>query len=142
VEFLDGTERARRVFQTGDAFVARIHYQAHQPLHKPAFGVAIYRDDGAHVNGSNSVVDGYQVSAINGHGQIDYAIDFLPLLPGRYEFTAAIYDYSSTHPYDHRHRAFTFEVQAGPISGREGIVHIPSVWRLRHDASVSHRCPF
>jgi len=125
----DGSEQ--RVFRTGEPFVARICYQARQPVERPTFGVAIYRDDDTHVNGPNSVIDDYHIPAIEGHGQMDYSIEALPLLPGHYEFTAAIYDYSSTHPYDHRHRAFTFEVQPGPMGTREGIVHIPSTWEHR-----------
>ena len=97
-------------------------------MERPTFGVAIYRDDDTHVNGPNSVIDDYHIPAIEGGGQMDYIIEALPLVPGHYEFTAAIYDHSSTHPYDHRHRAFTFEVQPGPMGPREGIVHIPSTW--------------
>jgi ABC-type polysaccharide/polyol phosphate transport system ATPase subunit len=125
----DGNEQ--HVFRTGERFVARIHYQARQRVERPTFGVAIYRDDGAHVNGPNSVSDDYHIPAIEGHGQMDYIVEALPLLPGHYEFTAAIYDHSSTHPFDHRHRAFTFEVQPGPMGPREGIVHIPGTWEHR-----------
>jgi ABC-type polysaccharide/polyol phosphate transport system ATPase subunit len=125
----DGSEQ--RVFRTGEPFVARIRYQARQRVERPTFGVAIYRDDDTHVNGPNSVIDDCHIPAIEGHGQMDYGVEALPLLPGHYEFTAAIYDHSSTHPYDHRHRAFTFEVQPGPMGSREGIVHIPSTWEHR-----------
>jgi ABC-type polysaccharide/polyol phosphate transport system ATPase subunit len=125
----DGEER--HVFCTGEPFVARIHYRASQQIERPTFGVAIYRDDGAHVNGPNSVSDGYHISAIEGAGEVDYTIEALPLTPGRYEFTAAIYDHSSTHPYDHRHRAFVFEVQPGAVGERGGVVHIPNMWEHR-----------
>jgi ABC-type polysaccharide/polyol phosphate transport system ATPase subunit len=128
VIFLGRDGEKQRVFCTGEPFVARICYQAHKRVERPTFGVAIYRDDDAHVTGPNSVADGYHIPAIEGVGHMDYVVEALPLLPGRYEFTAAIYDYSSTHPYDHRHRAFTFEVQPGPMGAREGILHIPSVW--------------
>jgi energy-coupling factor transporter ATP-binding protein EcfA2 len=131
VTFLGGDGKQRRVFRTGEPFVARIDYRAREWVERPTFGVAIYRDDDAHVNGPNSVADGYAIDAIEGAGHMDYVIDVLPLLPGRYEFTAAIYDHSSTHPYDHRHRAFTFEVQPGPMGAREGLVHIPSDWKHR-----------
>jgi lipopolysaccharide transport system ATP-binding protein len=131
VIFLGKDGRKRRVFRTGDRFVARVVYESRERVERPTFGVAIYRDDGAHVSGPNSVADGYEIPAIDQMGEMDYVIDALPLLPGRYEFTAAIYDQSSTHPYDHRHRAFTFEVQAGPKGAREGIVDIASKWEHR-----------
>jgi len=128
LEFQDGAGRPRRAYQTGDSFVARIHYQANQPVHKPAFGIAIYRDDGTHVNGPNTVQSGFDIDVIDGVGTVDYMIESLPLLPGRYEFTVAIYDHHSIHPYDHQHRAYTFEVEAGATWEGEGLVHVPCRW--------------
>ena len=128
VVFLGADQEEQLVFRTGDRFVARIHYQALERVEQPTFGVAIYRDDGVHINGPNSFIDGCVLTEIQGTGYMDYIIETLPLTPGRYEFTAAIYDHTSTHPYDHRHRAFTFEVQAGALGAREGVVHIPSQW--------------
>jgi len=133
VEFRDETGRVRRVFQTGDVFVARIRYRAREPVHRPAFGVAIYREDGTHVTGPNTVQSGCEIDVIDGEGTVDYVIESLPLLPGRYEFTAAIYDYHSVHPYDHQHRGFTFEVQAGVVAEKEGVVQIPCRWEHHHD---------
>ena len=138
-----GTEGVeQRVFRTGERFVARINYQVVNRVERPAFGVAIHRDDGAHVNGPNSVADGYDLAAIEGHGCMDYVIESLPLQPGRYEFTSAIYDHSSTHPYDHRHRAFTFEVHAGASGACEGLVDIPGRWEHKtRDGCQSLSCP-
>jgi ABC-type polysaccharide/polyol phosphate transport system ATPase subunit len=133
VVFLGAEGEERQVFRTGECFVARIYYRARERVERPAFGTAIYRDDGAHVIGSNSCAEEYHINAIKGRGQVDYAIEALPLLPGRYEFTAAIYDHNSSHPYDHRHRAFAFEVQAGRSPALEGLVHIPGGWK--HEAS-------
>lgn len=131
VEFRDGTGHLRHVFRTGDVFVARIRYQAHRPIHRPAFGIAIYRDDGIHVTGPNTVQSGQEIEVIDGEGTVDYMIESLPLLPGRYELTAAIYDHNSIHPYDHQHRAYIFEVQVGAKLEKEGLVHIPCQWEHR-----------
>lgn len=131
VEFLDAAERPTEAFRTGLPFVARIHYRAHVAIPAPAFGVAIYRSDGTHVTGPNSALSGHPIETIEGEGSMDYRIEALPLLPGRYEFTAAIYDQHSVHPYDHQHRAYTFEVWPGSILEKEGIVHIPCRWEHR-----------
>jgi ABC-2 type transport system ATP-binding protein/lipopolysaccharide transport system ATP-binding protein len=131
VKFVGEGGDERQVFRTGESFVARISYQAFERVERPTFGVAIYRDDGTHVNGPNSVLDGFFLDEIMGQGRMDYVVPSLPLTPGRYEFTAAIYDHSSAHPYDHRHRAFSFEVQPGSVGAREGIVHIPGSWEHR-----------
>lgn len=133
VEFRDGAGKSCRVFRTGEPFVARIYYRAHQPVRKPAFGVAIYREDGTHVNGPNTAQSGFGIDVIDGEGAVDYVVDALPLLSGRYEFTAAIYDYHSVHPYDHRHRAYTFEVQPDATMEKEGVVHIACRWEHHRD---------
>ena len=130
VEFLDALGSACRVFQTGNTFRVRMHYRAFAPVRQPTFGIAIHRDDGVHVNGPNTTQAGHEIDVIDGEGVVDYIVDALPLLPGRYEFTAAIYDRHSVHPYDHQHRAFTFEVQAGDPEA-EGLVRIPCRWESR-----------
>ena len=132
VEFHDGTGNVHRIFGTGLPLVARIHYLAHRRIERPAFGVAIYREDGTQVNGPNTVQSGFEIDAIEGPGFVDYWIAALPLLAGRYEFTAAIYDHSSTYPYDHHHRAYTFEVQPDVTLEKEGVVHIDCHWEHHH----------
>lgn len=133
VEFRDAAYQSSRAFQMGDTFIARIHYRAHRPVHRPAFGVAVYREDGAHITGPNTVQSGCGIDVIDGEGAVDYVVESLPLLPGRYEFTAAIYDCNSIHPYDHQHRAYHFEVQSGTGVEEEGLVHIPCRWEHQSD---------
>lgn len=128
VEFCNGEGQLTQVFRTGETFIARIHYHALQPVYKPAFGVAIHREDGVHINGPNTALSGYEIDVIEGKGVVEYVVDQLPLLPGRYEFTAAIYDFHSIHPYDHHHRAYPFEVQPGTLPVKEGLVYIPCRW--------------
>jgi hypothetical protein len=129
VRFYDAQGQERGVFTTGEPFTARIYYHASQRIEWPAFGVAIYRDDGTHINGPNTTTSGYDIPYIEGDGVVEYTIPNLPLLAGTYEFTAAIYDYYSRHPYDHQHRMYTFRVQQGRLKEREGTIYIPSTWR-------------
>jgi lipopolysaccharide transport system ATP-binding protein len=98
VEFLDEKGDPRRTLRTSEAVVARIRYRAYKKLDRPTFGVAIYRSDGVHINGPNTRLSGYDIDHIEGEGFIDYRVDALPLLPGIYQFSAAIYDYESIHP--------------------------------------------
>jgi ABC-type polysaccharide/polyol phosphate transport system ATPase subunit len=129
VEFLDADGQPRDLFTTGQTLVARIHYMAHQRVERPAFGVAIYGPDGEHLTGPNTALSRFEIPAIEGKGYVDYVVDVLPLMRGRYEFTAAIYDYASTHPYDHQHRLFTFTVATGTQPPAEGLAWIPCRWR-------------
>lgn len=131
VQFLDDRLVPTDSFRTGEKFTARIWYRSSRRITRPSFGIAIHRVDGTHITGPNTAVTHYDVPDIDGRGSIDYVVDDLPLLRGRYEFSAAIYDNYSVHPYDHRHRQFTFTVQQGDYQETEGVVRIPCHWSHR-----------
>ncbi len=128
VEFLNGDGAPTAAFHTGDTLIARIWYSAEREILHPSFGVAIYRDDGTHVTGPNTAAAGYDIERIAGGGYVDYRVDSLPLTPATYEFSAAVYDHNSIHPYDHRHRQFILRVLPGGAGNREGLVVIPCRW--------------
>ena len=129
VEFLDRQDQPRQLFARGDFFRVRIRYRTQTPLIEPAFGLAIYRNDGLHINGPNTVADGLNVPGLDGCGYVDYTIEQLPLAPGRYELTVAIYNRDSTLAHDHQHRMYEFQVQDRRLMREEGIVHLPAVWQ-------------
>ncbi|MFQ6058238.1 MAG: ABC transporter ATP-binding protein [Anaerolineae bacterium] len=131
VRFLDQYGLERRVFATGEPMTVRIRYRARDRIQRPVFGVAIYRNDGMHINGPNTRLAGYEIDHLDGEGEIDYTIHALNLLEGTYELSAAIYDYECVHPYDHQHRRYTFVVRRGVVSERYGMVYLPSRWEHR-----------
>jgi hypothetical protein len=129
VEFLDAKDHTPEFFVTGQHLTARIHYLAHQRVEQPAFGIAIYGPDGSHLTGPNTALNRFDIPAIEGEGYVDYIVDSLPLMNGRYEFTAAIYDYDSINPYHHQHRVYSFNVAPGKQPPAEGQIWIPCRWR-------------
>lgn len=130
LRFLDADGNPCWEFETGQPFTVEIRYRAHEPIRRPAFGVAIYREDGVHISGTNTSVDHFAIEAIEGDGVLYYHLDQLPLLGGHYEFTAAIYDYKSTLAYDHHHRMYAFTVRQGADTRRlEGMIRLPARWR-------------
>lgn len=128
VELCNGQGEITDRFQPGSTLRVRMYYQCHERILRPTFGLAIYRQDGAHVNGPNSVDEGYHIEAIEGSGMMEYRIDSLPLNPGRYELTVAIYNRNSTIAIDHHHRMYPFEVMRPRGRAEEGVVHIPATW--------------
>jgi ABC-type polysaccharide/polyol phosphate transport system ATPase subunit len=124
-------------FTAGEAFRLRLHYRTNERIEWPTFGLAFYRRDGVHVNGPNSVKDGYEVPYIEGTGSVDYVIDELPLNPGRYELTAAIYNHDSTVAIDHHHRLYPFEVSSRTGWNEEGVVHIAARWQHSADTPLA-----
>ena len=128
VTLLDGEGRERSWFLPGERFVVRMSYQAGREVSDPVFGIAIYLPNGTQVTGPNTSTSGYAVPRIEGEGWVDYTIDSLPLVPGTYELSVAVYDRTCTHAYDHHHRLYRFEVHRGSVGEDLGLVRIPGRW--------------
>ena len=129
VELLDADDECPAYFKTGDFLRLRIHYDAHTRIDEPTFGLTFYRSDGVHINGPNSVRDGYEIPYVEGTGFVDYIIPQLPLNQGSYDLTVAIYDHDSTFAYDHHHRLYPLEVRSSATWHEEGVVHIAAEWQ-------------
>jgi len=59
---------------------------------------------------------------------VHHIIENVPLLPGTYYFSAVVYDYSCTHPYDHHEQLYPFTIAEGGSSETEGCVQLPTRW--------------
>lgn len=128
-EFLDGAGRPTAVVQTGQTLVIRMWYNAPQRVEYPAFGISFYDEQGNRINGPNTVWSKFTLPFVQGRGYVDYMVDTLPLLKGRYDVTVAVYDKYVTHPYDHWHRMSTISVVPGDWERQDGMVYIPCRWR-------------
>ncbi len=117
------------IFQTGNKFVAKIKYTTKVQIKDPVFGVAIHKDD-VNITGPNTKFCQMDIGLIEGDGEIDLIIDEMPLLDGSYKFSAAIYDNSCQHPYDHQHCVHEFKVKNTEIRNY-GLFNIPVRWVLK-----------
>jgi lipopolysaccharide transport system ATP-binding protein len=127
VELLDARGRPSQQFATGAPLVVRLRYRAARRVRRPVFGIAIYAG-GLQLAGPNTRVDGYTLDEIAGEGTLQYAIDALPLLPGAYTLSAAVYDATELHPYDHHHQCYPFRVTAADGVERYGLVALQGRW--------------
>ncbi len=137
VEILSAKGQGQRTFQTGDPLTVRMHYTTRQPIQNPRFGLALYHSSGFHINGPNNVFANYRIPEIDGPGFVDYTVESLPLLPGTYMVTAAIYDYEGKHAYDHIHQHYTFRVRAGGVREEFGSFYFPATWAWNPGGSMS-----
>ncbi len=128
VKFFSDKGDEKYIFRTGDTLIAEIKYSAKQRVEKPVFGVAIHRNDGAHVTGPNTKFNNNVIESVEGEGIVEYIIDSLPLLNGTYLFTAAVYDFACVNAYDHHERRFTFKVEDDKRKDY-GIFYIPCRWK-------------
>jgi len=134
VTFHNERDEEESDFRTGEKLVARIHYRAVAQVLEPVFGVALYDRKGVQINGPNSYFCDYRIESIGpGTGHMDYIVENLPLLPGKYLFSAAVYRKDLRTPFDHHERSFSFRVIEGQVRERLGLVQLQNRWSLHSD---------
>ena len=108
---------------------------------KPVFGMALHSVEGVHVTGPNTREAGLVPDELHGPGWVDLVIDPLMLLPGTYDITASLCDFTCLHHYDFRFRSFRFDVEPGnPRGDHGGVVHLGGKWTL-HSLNGEHERP-
>jgi ABC-type polysaccharide/polyol phosphate transport system ATPase subunit len=127
-ELLDASGQPVKRVRTGDTVVFRYHYETTQPIAKPVFGLAVHNIEGVWVTGPNTRDADLTLHTIEGRGHIDLRVEHLMLLPGTYDASATLYDHTLAHAYDHRHRAFRFDVEHGHPREDFGVVSLGGVW--------------
>ena len=130
VEFLRADGRPAETMVTRDPLTIRIRYRAPAPIPHPVVGLAIYTEGGIHLTGPNTKMCGFPIDRLEGQGAIDYRIERLPLLPGRYLVSASIYDRDLVMPFDHRDRFAAFTVIEGGTAERFGLLELAARWAL------------
>jgi ABC-type polysaccharide/polyol phosphate transport system ATPase subunit len=130
VELLGG-ERPTSHVATGSEVTFRLHWKAVQPVEEPVFGIALHTLDGIHVTGPNTRDLGLSTGTVRGEGYLDLQVPRLMLTPGTYELTAAVFDRSVVHAFDHRDKVLRFDITPGQPRDQYGIVSLGGSWDLR-----------
>ncbi|MDP3104901.1 MAG: ABC transporter ATP-binding protein [Candidatus Methanoperedens sp.] len=130
VKFFGEDGQERYVFKTGERMIVKMKFLAKRNILRPVFGMAIYKSNGIHINGTNSKLYNVILDSVEGEGEVEYIVKQLPLLDGTYFFSAVVYDYSCTFPYDHHDQRFTFKVVSDTIKDL-GIIYIPAEWKIK-----------
>ena len=125
-----GPGRTNGTVRTRDPITVRVRYACHRPVGEAVFGIAVHREDGLLLTGPNTRTGGVPVGQLDRTGTVDYALERLPLLPGRYLLSAAVYDRDLLTAYDHRDRFRTLVVVEGGTTERFGVVELGGQWRV------------
>jgi ABC-type polysaccharide/polyol phosphate transport system ATPase subunit len=131
VELLDGSGSGVQRLHTGEPLTVRVHWRSDQGVQKPVFGLAVHTLEGVEVTGPNTRDADVVFDELTGSGVVDFVVDRLLLLPGAYELTAALYDWTRQHPFDHRHRFLRFDVEPGEPREGHGFVSLGGRWQAR-----------
>ena len=111
VELLDGSGRSVRTLPSGEPAAFRLAYTAHEPQADFVFGVALHREDGGHVFGTNTELDGWQPRQLAGRGEVVLEFPRLELAAGRYHVDAAVHTRAGL-AFDYACEALSFLVTA------------------------------
>lgn len=127
----DETGNEQMVFFTGQKMALHIEYQAHEPIQSPIFGMAVHRQDGAHLTGPNSFFNGYDFGEIRGRGAVIFTVPFLPILEGMYRISVAITNHEDTEIFDYHDRTVPFRVfnRGQLIQEKYGLMTFNGQWQ-------------
>ena len=131
VELLDAGAQLVTRFHTGAPATIRLHYEVHEAIERPVFGLSIRTLDGFEISAPTSRdVDCVPEKLAVGRGYLDVTMGELRLLPGTYDLSVSLMDYSSTHPYDVREDVVRFDVERGPLHEASGVVSLGGDWQF------------
>jgi len=117
------------VIEIGESLTVEIEYRVFRPLEKPVFGIALFRNDGVHLYGTNTAIDGIPVPALTRDGRIRVQYRNIPLLAGSYRFSIGVFQHPDrSTPLDFHDRLHGFRVISG--SEEEGLVRLDHEWQL------------
>ncbi len=124
LEFLDRFGHPVSAAVTGEPITFRLHYEAHEPIREPLFGLGVFHESGVNVAGPNSRAADIGAE-LRGRGYVDFHMPALTLLPGSYDISTCIQ--SKGHVFDLYEHVFFLKVRPG---GNEepGLVRLEGTW--------------
>ena len=138
VAFLTLDGQPQPLTRSGDSLKIRFFYRAQKTVPYPSFGLRLLTELGTLVTDTSTWHHSIDITEIPaGDGYIDLDIDFLNLLPGRYDFSLWITGVGGMI-HDGVEHCARLEVEMANvyrsgknIDGRFGIVYFPQKWNLQ-----------
>ncbi|KZE70489.1 hypothetical protein AV654_06285 [Paenibacillus elgii] len=125
VDTFDEFGDIKHVFHKGSVMNLKISYKLNvDNIEHPAFGVGIFRADGACCYGTNTFIDKIPLE-IKSSGSITFRINSLNLIQGQYYLDVASHHIDGT-PYDYITKILEFQVNS--YEDEAGIAFIPHIW--------------
>jgi len=134
VELLDRLGNPATSFITNEPMEIRMHYQAHEKIEQPIFGLAFHHRDNVHISGPNTRFNQVYIPFIEGQGVISYQIPALMLLEGTYYVSVAAVNTSDTEIFDYHDRRYPLRVFPGKSMERYGLVSLGGQWSWMPDS--------
>jgi lipopolysaccharide transport system ATP-binding protein len=137
IAFLSLDGQPQPVTRSGDSIRLRFYYHAKKAIPYPSFGFRLLTEMGTLVTDTSTWHHSLDIPEIApGDGYLDLEIDFLNLIPGRYDFSLWITGLSQV-VYDGVEHCAKLEVELANVyrSGKQldsrfGVVYFPQKWNL------------
>ena len=114
VDLLDGHGAAVGSIRSGEPAAIQLAYRVAVPQEDFVFGIALKREDGAHVFGTNTDLDGWRPERLAGAGRMTIEFPRLELAPGRYFVDAAVHSKAGL-AFDYACDVMSFLVTAATV---------------------------
>lgn len=135
VHFTDRHGQVTTAAIAGEEVSVHIGYEALVPVEDPVFGVLVHAENGVHVTGTNTKLDGLRTGTIDGCGEVVMTLRELLLQPGHFELTVGINDKFVQHVYDRHIRAYELVVRRGDEPPAAGFFRLTGEWSVNATAT-------
>lgn len=109
---ISGPDReAGHVFQSGDSIEVRMEVSAKEKTTDFVFGLGLFNADNVCVYGTNTNLEEFQPTEIEGSAIVTFKIDKLDLVEGTYRLDLAAHK-ADGYPYDYHRLLYTFRVKS------------------------------
>jgi ABC-type polysaccharide/polyol phosphate transport system ATPase subunit len=99
------------VFQSGDSIQVRMDVASKELITDFVFGLGLFNADNVCVYGTNTNLEEFQPTEIDGAGVVTFTIDKLDLVEGTYRLDLAAHK-ADGYPYDYHRLLYTFRVKS------------------------------
>ncbi len=131
VKFINKEGKESSNFVSGDSFISRIYYEAHEIIDSPIFGIVFYSQD-TYCYGTNTEFKHMDMGLVTGKGHVDFLLERLPLIEGTFQVTIALVSSDYKITFDYHDRLYSFQVHR---ANRDlGIFDMDGDWRWQSDA--------
>ena len=111
VALLDAQGQPAHIFQSGDSMQVRMTARSKKAVNDFVFGVAIFSAEGVCVYGTNTDIEQFEATSIDGEAQVTVAFESLDLTEGTYKVDVAVHAADGA-PYDYHRLLHTFRVKS------------------------------
>ncbi len=125
IKFIDKFGKENSIFNSGDTMTIQINYNVNASVDNLVIGIAIYSDSDVLCYGTNTDIQGFDVSNAAGKNEIKLCIYNLSMMEGRFNLTVAAHSKEHT-PYDWLDKQFSFNVVKK--GNNAGLFEIPCEW--------------